>query len=386
MVAHAVNSAKGVGMSRISRRSAISIVTTACLGLSVQCFASKDTGQELASKGHELLLSGKPSEALAMLKEAARLDPANPWVFNLLGRVYFMSDQNSLAAESFRMALRADPGDGYARMMLDVLSQKPLGPAHTPEKPAKHRKPSQIEEDARKELEAYAASGKPSGARLILIDPGHGGADKGVAGSTGLAEKTIAFELAIKVASAVEAQQAGVRVLLTRNADHDQPLWSRSALAGLLGADLFVSLHCAASLPGYSGIEIYSYSPTPSDPQAAAVADLENGVIRFERIQAPMVQVPVAMDFVSSWYTRRLSVMGREAAQRIATGLRAGKPLDTVTVRAAPLKVLANAGRPSVLLQTGFLSNQPDETALKNPEFLEKLADELARALTRSLG
>jgi len=207
-----------------------------------------------------------------------------------------------------------------------------------------------------------------------------------VAGSAGLVEKNLTFGLAKKVASAVEAQGEGVRVLLTRDADHDLPLWARSAMAGLLGADLFVSLHCSASLPGYSGIEVYSYSPAPSDPQAAAVADLENGVTRFERTQAPVVQVPFAMDFLSSWYTRRLSVMSREAAQRIATGLKAGKPLDTVSLRTAPLKVLANAGRPAVLLETGFLSNQPDETALKNQDFLEKLADELSRALTRSLG
>lgn len=373
-------------MSNISRRNAISFLASACLGLAAPCFASKETGQELASKGHELLLSGKPSEALAALKEAARLDSANPWVFNLLGRVYFMSGQNSLAVDNFRMALRADPGDGYARMMLDVLSQKPLAPSHGPEKPAKHRKPSQIEEDARKELDAYAASGKPAGARLILIDPGHGGADKGVAGVAGLAEKNLAFDLARKVASAMEAQEEGVRVLLTRDADHDLPLWARSALAGLLGADLFVSLHCSACLPGYSGIEVYSYSPAASDPQAAAVADLENGVTRFERVQAPLVQVPVLLDFLSSWHTRRLAAQSREVAQRIASELKPGKPLDTVSSRTAPLKVLASAGRPAVLLETGFLSNQSDEAALKNVEFLEKLAKELSRALTRSLG
>ena len=216
MVAHAVNSGKGIAMSRISRRSAMSVLATACLGLSAPCLASKETGQELASKGHELLLSGKPAEALAVLKEAARLDPANPWVFNLLGRVYFMSGQNSLAAENFRVALRADPNDGYARMMLDVLSQEPLAPSHGPEKPSKHRKLSQVDEDARKELDAYAASGKAPGARLILIDPGHGGGDKGVAGTAGLTEKTLTFDLARKIASAVEAQGEGGRVLFTR--------------------------------------------------------------------------------------------------------------------------------------------------------------------------
>ena len=156
-------------------------------------------------------------------------------------------------------------------------------------------------------------------------------------------------------------------------------------MAGLLGADLFVSLHCSACLPGYSGIEVYSYSPTASDPQAAAVADIENGVTRFERSQAPVVQVPELTDFLSSWHTRRLAAQSREIAQRIASGLKPGKPLDTVSSRTAPLKVLATAGRPAVLLETGFLSNLSDEAALKNMEFVDKLASELSRALTRGL-
>lgn len=374
-------------MSRITRRSAIALLASAGLGLCAPCFAAnQDSGQELASKGHELLLSGHPAEALAALKEAARVDPTNPWVFNLLGRAYTAAGQPYQATESFRMALRIDPGDGYSRMMLDILAQHPIAAPKVARKPQKHKRISQLEEDARKELDGFAQSGKPSVDRLILIDPGHGGVDKGVTGAAGLAEKAVTLELARKVAAAVEGQGTGVKALLTREGDHDVPLWARSAMAGLFGADLFVSLHCTTCLPGYSGLEVYSFSPEPSDSQAEAVAALENGVTRFERIPAPMAQTPTVLDFLSSWQSRRLAAMGRKAAERLAGDLKPEKPLDLVHLRTGPLKVLRNAGRPAVLVEAGFLSNPAEEAALKDGGYLEKLAGTLAQALTRSLG
>jgi len=375
----------------MTRRNALSILAAACLGLAARpAFPAQDKGQELASKGHELILLGKPAEALAALKEAARLDPANPWVFNLLGRAYYASGQAFQAAESFRMALRIDQNDGYSRMMLDVLSQRPIPAAPVSKdesRPARHKRHSQIEEDARAEMEAFSKTGKAPGQRLILLDPGHGGKDKGVTGTAGTAEKTVALNLASRIAAAVEGEGAGVRVLFTRDGDHDAPLWARSALAALLGADLFVSLHCSGGLPGYGGVELYTYSPEPSDPQAAAVAGLENGVTRFERLQAPLAPANISqLELVSAWQTRRLAALSRECAQRIASGLKPAKPLEAVNVRSAPLKVLQNAGRPAVLIQAGFLSNPADEAAVTNEAFLGILAGEVGKALTRSLG
>ena len=374
-------------MSSITRRSALFMLASAGVGLAVPVLASQDTSQELASKGHELLLSGKPAEALAALKEAARLDPANPWVFNLLGRAYYQSGQASQAEESFRMALRIDPGDGYSRMMLDILFQHPVPPVPpSGRKPAKHKKTSQLEEEARRELDGFAKSGKASTARLILIDPGHGGMDKGVTGSLGLAEKNVTLDLAIRVVRAVNAEDSGVMALLTRERDLDEPLWARSAMAGIFGADLFVSMHCSASLPGKGGVELYSYSAEPSDAQAHAVAELENGVTRFERFGAPKAPLPSVPDFLSSWQTRQLAARSRDVAQRMAAELKPDKPLEGVHLSGAPLKVLLNSRCPAVLIEAGFLSNFSEEAALKNGEYREKLAVNLAKALTRSLG
>ncbi|WP_243364323.1 N-acetylmuramoyl-L-alanine amidase [Fundidesulfovibrio terrae] len=376
----------------MNRRTALTLLSSACLGLAARpVFAAQDKGQELASKGHELLLSGKPAEALSTLKEAAKLDPSNPWVFNLMGRAAYAAGQFHQAAESFRMALRIDPGDGYARMMLDVLSQRPLPPppvSGDEPRPSKHKRASQMEEDAKAEMDAFAKTGKVPGKRLILIDPGHGGADKGVTGASGLAEKAVALDLARRVAAVVEEESGGgAKAVLTREADFSAPLWTRSAMAALFGADLFVSLHCSGAVPGRGGVELYTYAPEPSDAQAAAVAEFENGVTRFERVQAPLTPAGMSqMELVASWQARRLASLSRDAAERIASGFESVKPLNGVRLCGAPLKVLQNAGRPAVLIESGFLSNPGEEAALASGEFLDVLARSLGKALTRSLG
>jgi N-acetylmuramoyl-L-alanine amidase len=376
----------------MNRRHALSLLSAATLTLAARpVFAAQDKGQELASKGHELLLSGKPAEALAALKEASKLDPSNPWVFNLLGRAAYASGQYAQAADGFRMALRLDPGDGYARMMLDILSQRPIPPVSSSgqePRPSKHKRHSQMEDEAKAELDVFAKSGKIPGKRLILIDPGHGGTDKGVSGTSGLAEKAVALDLARRVAAVVEQESGGaVQAMLTREADFSAPLWTRAALAALFGADLFVSLHSSGALPGRGGVEVYTYAPEPSDAQASAVAELENGVTRFERVPAPAVPAGMGQaDLVASWQTRRLAALSREAAERFASGFTPVAPLGGARLGVAPLAVLKNAGRPAMLVEAGFLSNPEEERALGGGEFLGALAQALGKALTRSLG
>lgn len=373
-----------------TRRSALGVLASACLALAAPSgvLAASDASGDLATKGRELLLSGKPGEAVTALKEAARLDPANPWVFNLLGRAYSQAGQPYQAAESFRAALRIDPSDGYSRMMLDMLSQNPVPVPKGEGRPTRHARKSQMEDDAAREFETYAASGNPPGARLVVLDAGHGGTDKGVSGATGLAEKAVTLELAKKLAQALTSKaegKAGLRVLFTRETDHDQPLWARAATAGLFGADLFISLHCTASLPGHSGLELYTYAPEASDAQAQAVADMENGVTRFERSLPPRAPLPAAPEFLASWQTRRLAGASRLLADRLAAELKAEKP-QGVPVRGAPLKVLSGARCPALVVQAGFLSSPADEAQLKASDSLDKLASALAGALTRSLG
>jgi len=320
-----------------------------------------------------------------VLKEAARLDPSNPWVFNLLGRAGFQAGQAAQAAENFRMALRIDPADGYARMMLDILAQGPLPVPPQGHPGGKPRKPSRVEEEARAEMEAFAATGRTPHLPLILVDPGHGGLDKGVTGSSGLAEKDAAFALARAMAGRINASGTAWAAL-TREGDHAVPLWARSWMAGLLGAELFVSVHCGAGLAGRGGIELYVHGARPSDEQAGAVADLENGVQRFERAGAPTAFQSGAGELALSWSAQRARARSEELATALAGTLSLPRPLDKVSVRRAPMRVLEGASCPALLVEAGFLSNPAEEELLRDAPRRDAAAAELALALTRGLG
>ncbi|MFZ5428363.1 MAG: N-acetylmuramoyl-L-alanine amidase [Thermodesulfobacteriota bacterium] len=363
----------------MTRRQAITLLALSGL-IPRTSWAAQGDGQELASKGHDLFVSGRPGEAAAVLREASRLDPSNPWLFNLLGRASYQAGDMRQAAESFAMALRIDPSDGYSRMMLEMLSQRPLPAPKGERGPGKSRKPSQLETEAREELEAFGKSGEAGQGQVIVIDPGHGGADKGVSGASGTAEKDVCLDVALKLASEL-ASTGAVRAVLTRDGDYDVPLWARSAMSGLYAAGLFVSLHCTAAEAGQSGAEAYTYAPGASGPRAHGVAELENGVTRFERRLPPAMPLPGPGEFLGAWRERRMAARSREAAARIAGALGAG-----TRVESGPLKVLRGCAGPSVLVEMGFLSSQKDEELLASPEGRRGVASRLALALTESRG
>lgn len=366
------------------RRELFPLLAAAAL-FPADCLAAGSEGQELASKGFNLLSEGKPSEALAVLREAAKRDPGNPWLFNLMGRAAFEAGDLRQAAESFRTALRIDAADGYSRMMLDILSQKPAGPAKPEARPEKRRRSSQLEEDARAELDAFARTGKAPGARVILVDPGHGGADRGVQGPNGVFEKDVCLKLGLALASEL-GSVPGFRAVLTREADHDVPLWARAAMSGLFAASLVVSLHCTAAEGGWSGADVFTFSPQASGPQAHAVAELENGVTRFERSLAPGAGVPWEGELLAGWRARRRAAASQELAARVRAALEGQGVPGGVRAMGAPLKVLGGCACPALLVEAGYLSSQRDAERLANAAAMGAIAKTLARALTEGPG
>lgn len=306
----------------MTRRQALHQFAVAACGLTgavlLPGWAKAQNARDLAASGHNLLLSGHPAEAITALTEAAKADPANGWIWNLLGRACYEKGDYRRAADSFLTALKADPGDGYARMMLDILSQHPLSPATQAARQTKpkSRRPSHLEEQARAERQAFTAGEETSELRFICIDPGHGGPEQGVMGESGLVEKELTLDMAKRLAAQLE--QRGCRVLLTRTQDYAVPLWARGALAALYGADLFVSLHASAGLPNSGGFWACSYAPSPSDTLAQTVAESENGVLRFERAQPPHLPIALASGLLDSWFVRRLGVVSAQFAQSLA--------------------------------------------------------------------
>ncbi|HEV2501277.1 MAG TPA: N-acetylmuramoyl-L-alanine amidase, partial [Terriglobia bacterium] len=111
--------------------------------------------------------------------------------------------------------------------------------------------------------------------RRIVIDPGHGGHDTGTIGPTGLEEKDVVLDVALRLRKLIE-RKMGCQVIMTRSTDTFIPLEGRTAIANEYGADLFISIHANASQdPDARGVEVY-YLNFTSDPEALQIAAREN--------------------------------------------------------------------------------------------------------------
>src|SRR5438105_13509417 len=103
----------------------------------------------------------------------------------------------------------------------------------------------------------------------IVIDPGHGGFDRGGIPGQRVLEKNMTLDVALKLKPILE--KAGYKVIMTRSTDVFVPLGTRVAIANSYPNAIFVCIHFnSASRSGASGIETYFYS-TESAPLAASI-------------------------------------------------------------------------------------------------------------------
>jgi N-acetylmuramoyl-L-alanine amidase len=208
------------------------------------------------------------------------------------------------------------------------------------------------------------------GARTIVIDAGHGGHDPGTIGRTGLQEKEVVLDVALRLEKLVRAR-LGAEVILTRGTDVFIPLEERTAIANSKGADLFLSIHANSSRsPRPRGIETYFLS-FAADPHAEAVAARENAISAATMKDLQSLVKAIALnskldesrDFASS------------VQESMVAGLKPYYPqLQDRGVRTAPFYVLIGANMPSILAEIAFVSHPDEERMLRKSEHRERVA------------
>jgi N-acetylmuramoyl-L-alanine amidase len=216
---------------------------------------------------------------------------------------------------------------------------------------------------------------------LVVIDPGHGGRDPGAASpfiSQREKDVTLALGLAIRDALAATGR---VRVAMTREGDTYLGLDARYEIARRLDADLFISIHAdAAPLNDLArGATIYTLSEVASDRQTALLAERENASDRIagarlsadpgvNRILIDLAQresMDVSADFARLLY--------REAAPVF--------PFRPDWHRFAAFIVLKAPDIPSVLFESGYLTNQTDAAYIQSPQGRGQIAEGMRRAI-----
>ncbi len=222
---------------------------------------------------------------------------------------------------------------------------------------------------------------KRSDLPLVVIDPGHGGHDPGSSSADDSErEKTIALNIAKAIRDEL-VESGRVRVALTRSDDRFLVLEERREIARALHADLFISIHCdSAPTSAARGASIYTLSETSSDRVAAALAARENksDVINGVDLSGASNDVSTILIDLAQRETMNTSSAFAATLQRELAPLIGLKPTFH---KFAGLMVLKAPDVPSVLLETGYISNEDDLALLTSAGYRRKIALGVRRAI-----
>jgi len=196
--------------------------------------------------------------------------------------------------------------------------------------------------------------------RLVIVDPGHGGEDRGASDlGRGLEEKRIALELARRVRTILQKYNVDVR--LTRSGDQTVELGQRCLSANRLGADLFVSIHLnAAANSGSSGIETHILPPAGCPITASALVSSR------DRVAFPGNRHDKA-NMVAGYYIQRSLIKYTRLEDR--------------GVRRSRFYVLRNVACPAALVECGFISSRKDRAKIMTAAYRDNVARGIAEGI-----
>ena len=230
------------------------------------------------------------------------------------------------------------------------------------------------------------AQAAPTPSFLVVLDPGHGGADHGAAykhSSETIYEKNVALHLAQEIAA--ELKRRKIRAVLTRKNDQTLPLAERTAMANRLKAELFLSIHLNSAdervASTAQGVETYILNLS-SDASSKRLAHLENSVLQGS-IADNQPQSEVGLIVKDLLHNGNIKESHRFAC--LVQNQIEMKSLDTAVnrgVRQALFYVLLGADMPGALLEAGFLQNAKDRQRALLPGPQNPVVQGVAEAVT----
>ena len=230
-----------------------------------------------------------------------------------------------------------NPDKKYSQMIIEIVKTgegiqgQGSGTSYNPQQPPRRSSGENV-------------TGDLSG-RVVVLDAGHGGSDRGAVGPSGLTEKEVTLAVALKTEERL--LNAGAEVIMTRRTDRDvaSPNASNTAELGARvataprDAEIFISIHCNAfSNPNSNGMETFYYSGSSASYRLAALLN--------EELQ----------------YYGGLNNRG---------------------IKSANFYVIKHTHCPSSLIELGFITNYEEESLLASDEYQEKLAQAIVAAINR---
>jgi N-acetylmuramoyl-L-alanine amidase len=215
---------------------------------------------------------------------------------------------------------------------------------------------------------------------IVVLDPGRGGSNQGVQGSTGLLEKDITLQVATEAGRLIE-ELLGVRVVLTRADDSEVALEARAASANQAGGDLFISIHAGGSFaPTRREFQTFYFdamqrnSPSEREPAHEGVFSDEGG----RRRRGMGGPSPVIL-----WDQAQLDFLetSQMFARLLNKNLRAQIAEEGRGVLGLPSPLLRWVRMPAVLLDLGSLTDPSFEAKWRDDAYLQRAALGIAQAV-----
>ncbi|WP_299126217.1 N-acetylmuramoyl-L-alanine amidase [uncultured Winogradskyella sp.] len=218
---------------------------------------------------------------------------------------------------------------------------------------------------------------------VVVLDAGHGGKDPGRPTKNGYKEKHIALKVVLEIGKQLE-KNPDFKVIYTRKTDVFLELRERSAIANKADADLFISVHCNAHHTQAYGTETYVLGAKNSE-RNMAVAKAENEVIFLEDnyeenyagFDPSSPESGIALDVEQEFYVEQSVILARKVEDNFGGKLKR----KSRGIKQLSLWVLHNTYMPSVLIETGFITNKNEGAYLNSKTGQTKIATAIKDAI-----
>lgn len=220
--------------------------------------------------------------------------------------------------------------------------------------------------------------------RTLVIDAGHGGRDPGALGKT-YKEKDITLKVARKLTLLLRENMPEMEVILTRNGDQFVSLDKRGQIAQDHKADFFISIHCnALDNPRYFGATTYILGINDRQSRYRSYVRENQSVIlekdyakTYEGFEPNSPEANILYSVMKNAFRKEASNMASKIQSEFSNRLKR----HDIGVKQAPFIVLWRSGVPSVLVETGFITNRSEESYLGSETGQTYMASALYRAI-----
>ncbi|MFN3813673.1 MAG: N-acetylmuramoyl-L-alanine amidase [Aquificaceae bacterium] len=219
--------------------------------------------------------------------------------------------------------------------------------------------------------------------RIIVVDAGHGGHDPGAIGYAGIKEKDVNLAIAKKLTDYLR-KDGRFKVLMTRNGDYFVPLEERARISLRNKADIFISIHANASPSGIShhasGTYVFAISQEAARRKKQQIINNDG----YAKLVLGSSDVPTNTKVVLADLAMDVTLyesvsFGKRIAKSVAREL--GREVTFKGIQRAGFAVLKTPGIPSVLVETGFITNPDEATLMASEDFQDRFAYALYRSV-----